>query len=300
MGASAIGWGVVAASMLAGYRLDLPDSAAMERSLAGMLFLVAAVAISLSAGAWWMQRIVFTPDSTRDTAAAILEDPDIRIELNTVVSGSAAPAIGWTFSELSTYLEEQILSTRAGAAMMGPIIEEIHDRIIGNRDDEPVRITGVQMVEIVRDQRAVDAQTVTLPIEPIGTLRTFNTLVGWMIPIGAGLGLLLIALAVITRPDRRDVLRGLGEFGVAMTASMLLFGYAVPVHLLTAIENRTWTHAIPQLAQRTLPVVLGIAIVFAVAGVGLIVASATGGKRKQWSTPLSVARYRGGDNPGWG
>jgi len=26
----------------------------------------------------------------------------------------------------------------------------------------------------------------------------------------------------------------------------------------------------------------------------------SGGKRRQWSTPLSVARYRGGDNPGWG
>ena len=63
----------------------------MERSLAGVLFLVAGVAFSLSAGAWWMQRIAFTPDETRDTTAAILEDPDIRLELNTVITGQATP-----------------------------------------------------------------------------------------------------------------------------------------------------------------------------------------------------------------
>jgi hypothetical protein len=30
-----------------------------------------------------------------------------------------------------------------------------------------------------------------------------------------------------------------------------------------------------------------------------VLASTSGGKRRQFSTPLSVARYRGGDNPGW-
>jgi hypothetical protein len=69
---------------------------------------------------------------------------------------------------------------------------------------------------------------------------------------------------------------------------------------MTAIDNSTWTHTIPELAMRTLPVVLGSAAIFALAGTALILASMTGGKRRQWSTPLSVARYRGGDNPGWG
>ena len=264
-----------------------------------MLFLVAAVAISLSAGAWWMQRIAFTPDSTRDTAAAILEDTDIRLDFNGLVAPASAPAVDRSVPELSTFLETQVLSTRAGAAMMAPIIEQVHERIIGIRD-EPVRITGDQMVEIVRDQRAADVATVTMPIEPIGTLKTFRGLLGWMIPIAGGLGLLLVLLGIFARPERRDVLRGLGEFGIALAASMLLFGYALPVHMLTAIDNRTWTHAIPRLAMRTLPVVLGLALIFAVGGVALMLASTSGGKRRQWSTPLSVARYRGGNNPGWG
>ena len=39
---------------------------------------LSAVAFSIDAGAWWMQRVCFTPDDTRATAAAMLEEPDIQ------------------------------------------------------------------------------------------------------------------------------------------------------------------------------------------------------------------------------
>lgn len=272
----------------------------MERSLAGVLFLVAAVAFSMSAGGWWMQRIAFTPDETIETTAAILRSPDIRLELNQVITGASTDALGISAVELSSTMENLILSTRAGAAVMMPLIRQAHDRIIGLRDDEPIRVSGLELIPIVRDQQAADIATFPLPIQPIGVLKTTRSFLGWMIPIAAGIGLLALVLAVFTRPDRRDVLRGLGEFGLALAASMLTFGYLLPVHFLTAIDNRTWTHAIPRLALRTLPVVLGAAAIFALGGVALILASRAGGKRRQWSTPLSVARYRGGNDPGWG
>ncbi len=264
-----------------------------------MLFLVAAVAISISAGGWWMQRIVFTPDSTRDTSEAILKDPDIRLEINSLVAAASSPIVERDVPELGAWLEIQVLSTRGGAAVMAPIMEEAHNRILGLRE-EPVRITGTQMIDIVRDQRAAEVSPITLPIEPIGTLKTMRQLLGWLIPIAGGLGLLLVVLGIFTRPDRRDVLRGLGEFGLALAASILVFGYVLPVHMMTAIDNRTWTNAIPRLALRTLPVVLGLAVIFAVGGVVLILTSTSGGNRRQWSTPLSATRYRGGSNPGWG
>ena len=269
----------------------------MERTLAGMLFLVAAVAFSIAAGAWWMQRVCFTPDDTRDTAAAILEEPDIRQEINTVISGASAPVLGLNTPELSTFLEEQILSTHAGAAVLGPITEEIHDKIIGNNDDDIV-VTGEEMIPIVRDQRAADVHDVTLPIPVIGTLKTTRTTIGWIIPIAAGIGAIAMLLGIATRPERRDVLRGLGEFFVAMACSMLVFGYLIPVQLLPAIDNGVWTKAIPRLAARTLPFVLGSAAIFGLGGAALIVASMSGGKRRQFSTPLSVTRYRG-DEHGW-
>jgi hypothetical protein len=271
----------------------------MERSLAGVLFLVAGIAFSVSAGGWWMQRIVFTPDSTRSTAAAVLREADIRQEIETVVVGATSPVLGADSTALQVMLEEQVLTSRAGAAMMGPIIEACHDRIIGNRDEQPIVISGAQMVDIVRDQRAAEAAEVTLPVPVIGTLKTTNNVIGWMVPIAAAIGLLVGLLGIFTRPDRRDVLRGLGEFGLAMAASLIVFGYLIPVQLLTAIDNGMWTHAIPRLALRTVPVLLGAVIIFALVGAALILASTSGGKRRQFSTPLSVTRYRGGDNPGW-
>ncbi len=270
----------------------------MERTLAGMLFLVAAVAFSIAAGGWWMQRIVFTPDDSRETAAAMLKEPEIRQEINTVVSGASAPVLGVNVPELNAFLETQILSTRAGAAVMGPLMEQIHNRIIGNRDDEPIEVTGDDMVPIVRDQRAADVEAVIIPIPVIGTLKTTRTSIGWLIPIAAGIGALAMILGIVTRPERRDVLRGLGEFCLAMACSMLVFGYLIPVHLLPAIDNGVWTKAVPQLAMRTLPVVLGSVAIFGLGGVALILASTSGGKRRQFSTPLSVTRYRG-DSPDW-
>jgi hypothetical protein len=271
----------------------------MERTLAGMLFLVAAVAFSVAAGGWWMQRIVFTPDDTRETAAAILSEPEIRQEINTVISGASAPVLGVNVPELNTFLEDQVLSTRAGAAVLGPIIEQAHNRIIGNRDEEPIEVSGEQMIEIVRDQHAADVTAVILPVPVIGTLKTTRTTIGWIIPIAAAIGAIALVLGLITRPERRDVLRGLGEFGLAMAASMLVFGYLIPVHLMTAIDNGVWTNAIPRLALRTLPVVLGSAAIFGLGGAALILASTSGGKRRQFSTPLAVSRYRG-DGAEWG
>lgn len=271
----------------------------MERSFAALMLLLAGVAISMSAGAWWMQRVAFTPDPTRETAQAILREADIRIEINTVVTGAAAPYLETGVAELGTFVETQVLSTRAGAAMMGPIIEQAHDRIIGNRDDDPIRITGAQMVEIVRDQRAIDAPTVTLPIAPVGALNTIKVALRWIVIVGAALGLIALVVGIITRPERRDARRAIGEFGVAMAASMLVFGYLLPVHLITAIDNRTWTHAIPRLALRTLPVVLGSIAILGVGGVALIMRANLSGRRRQSSTPLSSTRFRSGETRSW-
>jgi hypothetical protein len=272
----------------------------MERSLAGMLFVVAGVSLALASGGWWMQRIVFTPNANRETAAAILSEPEIRQEINGIVATATSPVIGRPLPELSPWLETEILSTSAGAAMMAPLTREIHDRVIGNRDQFQIQITGDQMVNIVRDHKAAEVSPVILPVPVIGTLKTTRIVIGWMIPITAVIGLIALLLGIFTRPERRDTLRGLGEFCFAMAVSMLVFGYLIPVQLLPAIDNGTWAQAIPQLAMRTIGVVLGAAVIFGLAGGALMLSSTSSGKRRQWSTPLSVARYRGGDNPGWG
>src|SRR5690606_811469 len=125
---------------------------------------------------------------------------------------ASAAAVGRSVSEISTEVETQVRTTRGGARMRAPSIAQLHERIGGLRG-EPGAITGVQMNEIVRDQRAADASTITMPVEPIGTLSNMRTVLGWLTLIGAALGLIMFLLGVVTRPERRDVLRGIGELG---------------------------------------------------------------------------------------
>ena len=83
-------------------------------------------------------------------------------------------------------------------------------------------------------------------------------------------------------------MRALGEFGIAIAASLIVFGYIIPVHLVPAIDDSTWTQASPRLALRSVSFVIGAVVVLAAGGVALIIASSGSGRRKQWSTPLSV------------
>lgn len=259
-----------------------------------MLYLVAAVALSIAVGSWWMQRIAFTPDATPAVSAAILGDPDIRLDINSLVSAATSPVVGRSVTEISTEVETQILRTRPGAIMMAPIMEALHERVIGLRDD-PVEITGQQMVEIIRDQQAAGAPTVTMPVSRIGVLSNTRSALGWMMLIGAGLAALALVLGTVLRPERRDVLRGLAETAFAVAVAMLLFGYLVPVHVMAAIDSQTWTAVVPRLALRTLPFVLGTTAVLAVLGGLLLLASRSTGKRRQWSTPVAANRLPRGE-----
>jgi hypothetical protein len=270
----------------------------VERSLGATFFLIASVGLALAFGAWWLDRVAFTPDATVDAAAAILEDADIRQDLIGLIAPLTAPRLDTNSEDLAAFLETQILTNRLGAREIAPILEDAHRVIIGD-DAEPVRIKGEQLIPVVRDQRAAEVDEFTLPLERIGTLATFQSMGSWVMLGGTALGVVMIALGLVTRPERRELVNGLGELLLAFAAAVLLYGYAIPVHLFTAIDNRTWTRAIPRLALRTFPVVAGAAIVLVLGGVFLIVASKSGGSRKQWSTPVSMGRYRGGENPGW-
>ena len=262
----------------------------MQRSLAGVLFLLAGIALSIAAGGWWLERTTLTPNDTSGQTEAILDDARIRAEITTVIAAATAPTLGQTPNEVAAFIDP-IIDSRPGAAVMAEIVRDAHRRVIGQRD-LAVRISGAQMVEVVRDQRVVDVPPVTLPVPRVGTLDLLRHILTWLVPILAGIGVLLTILAFITRPEKGEVIRALGEFALALAVCVLVFGYALPVQIVPAIDDNTWTRAVPQLASRALPVALGATVVFAVAGIILIMSSLGTGRRKQWSTPLAVGRYR--------
>jgi hypothetical protein len=263
----------------------------VQRSLAGILFLLASVALALAAGGWWLQRAVLSPNTNGAQTEAILDDAEIRAEINTIVATASASALEQSPNDVAAFVDPIIAST-PGATVMTDIVHRAHQRILGQHD-EPVVITGEQLVPIVRDERVADVAPITLPVpDGIGTFTVLDTVLTWLVPIAAALGVLLVLLAFVTRPERGEVMRAVGELGLALAVSLVVFGYLLPVHLVPAIDNNVWTNTAPRLALRAFPVVIGAAVVLAGGGLALILASTNTGRRKQWSTPLSVARYR--------
>lgn len=268
----------------------------MERSFASMAFLVSAIMFSITLGAWWTQRTVFAPDDSGDTAAAILEDPDIRNQLRQLITSVGARPLQTTSDDLGQFLDHYVLTTDAGADELAGVIGRVHRLAIGETNAKVV-LTGQDLVSVVRNQRAIEIDDITIPANTIGIFDSTRKALNWIIIGTAVLGLAAMLLGVFLRPDRRDVLRGIGEGFVAIAISMLIFGYLLPVHFFPALDSRPWVGIAPRLALANIEVTVGAAILFGVSGGLMILRSATGsGGHKQWSTPLSATRYRDSDH----
>lgn len=263
----------------------------MQRSIAAILLLVAGIAFGVATGSWWLQRTVFTPDNSPSSAAAILSQSAIRLEIITVVSARTAGSLGTTPDTLATFLDEQVLSKQAGAAEFAPFMERAHMRAIGSNDDLVV-IVPSELVNIVRDELAYNAPAATIPVPVIGTLKSIRTATGWVMLISAGIGLLTTLASLFLRPYRSELMRGLGEFLIATAVSVLVIGWAIPNFIVTAIDTSNWASLAPALAGRAFPVALVSAIVLVAAGIVAIIASINGSRRRQWNGPSPSGRRR--------
>lgn len=266
------------------------ETPSVQRNLSGLLFLVAGVMVSIALGAWWLQRTAFTPDVSSGRAAAVMQNDQIRAEITAVVTAASVGAVDTDPAELARFVD-RVISSPPGGAVTAEIVADAHARLIGERQD-PVRISGAQMVEIVRTQAVGDLAPVTLPVPEVAAFRVLGNTLGWVAAVSLVIGALAFLLGVIVRPERADVLRGLAEWLLAMAVSLLVFGLLVPVFLIPAIDDSTWTGAIPRIALRQLPLLIGGSAVFVALGLFLLVRSLNAGRRKQWSTPLAVSRYR--------
>ncbi len=267
----------------------------MRRSLAGLLLIISAVLFAVSISAWWLQRVAFTPTADTGSTLAILGDEAIRGEIATIVASATAPATSQSPTQLKEFIED-IARIPAGAALMTDFVGQAHQRLIGDRD-EPVQINAEQQVEIVRDERVGEMDPITLPVQEVGSLSVIDSIAGWIALGGALLGLLLLVAAVIIRPERGEFTLALAIGLAALAVSILLFGYVVPAAILPALSNSNWMGVFPRLANETLLATLGIAIGALVLAAAITLGTSSLRQRRQWSTPLSVSRYR--DDRSW-
>ena len=263
----------------------------MRRGLAGLLFLIAAACLALAAGGWWLQRVAFDTNTSAEVADVVLEDEAIRSQLGTVVAIAAAGPLGLPEAELRAQVDQFVQSNDPAIdAVLGQIVADSHARLIGERD-EPVQITGTQLVPIVRNENAANFPPITLPVEEVAVLSVIRVSLDWFIPLMAGAGAIALLLGLFAHPRKADAVFGIGLFLVFSAVAVVLLGWVVPVYLLPEASDSTWIAVIPAVADHNLPFVIATAIALVVAGLGLMIVASTLGRRRSWRTPVNLSRY---------
>ena len=255
-----------------------------------MLLVISMVLFALAISLWWFGRVAFTPVDDTSTTLAILDDSGIRSEIATVIASADAPALNQSPAQLKEFIE-QLARIPDGAALMSQLVASGHERLIGDRDD-PVQVSAEEQVVIVRDERVGEMPSITLPVQEVGTLSVVQTGAFW-ISIGAAVGgLVFLVAAIVVRPERGEITLAFGVGFGALAIFLVVFGYLAPLTVLPAISDTTWMGVFPRLAQHNQALTLGVALAAIVLAALVVFATANMRERRQWSTPLSVGRYR--------
>ena len=76
-------------------------------------------------------------------------------------------------------------------------------------------------------------------------LDTIRTVLHWLVPIAAVIGLVAVALGVLTHPERADAIFGIGVFCILAAVLAMVLGYVVPTFLLPVLSDNLWIEVIP-------------------------------------------------------
>ncbi|MCU1397588.1 MAG: hypothetical protein JWN62_697 [Acidimicrobiales bacterium] len=264
---------------------------AVRRSLASLLFGLAAIAGSLALSGFWLQYTAFSPGHTRATASAVLEDKDIKNEIARLVADATVAQLP-QFTAVDIHsIVLQTLNTNQGAALLANIVGDAHAHLIG-ANDKPVQITSEDLVQILRDQRTVVVPNITLPVPRVGALSIIRQVLKWLVPIAGGLAVLLIVLAFAAHPERPELLRSLSILFFGMALLLVIVGYVVPAFVVPLFTSNVWVGAVPRLARDSLPLLVGLTLVLCAAGLGCLAGGAASRRRDRWSQPIRRTSYR--------
>lgn len=262
----------------------------VRRSLGGLLLIVAGVLIALAIGSWWLERVAFSPGNDADATASILQDPDIRGQIATIVASADAPTLSQSPTQLKEFIE-QIALIPDGAALMTEFVGDAHASVIGANGDA-VLITAEEQVVIVRDERVGEMPSLRLPVQPVGSIEFIDTAAGWVSIVSLALGVLLLLVGVVLRPERGEGTFALGVGLATLAGTLFVFGFLVPLAVLPALSDDTWMGVFPRLASHHRTVTLLMALGALVLAAVVLFTTSSRRQRRQHSTPLNVGRYR--------
>ncbi len=267
----------------------------MRRTLAGLLFGLAYACASLLIAGFLLQRTAFEPDNAADAASVVLGDSELKAELVGFIADHAVQQMPGASSDPAMEATirnnvEAVASLPEGQVLLAEIIHDAHAHMIGDRD-EPVQITGAQMVSIVRDERAADLPTLTLPVPTVTALDITNHALDWLLPIALIAMIAFTFLGFTAHPEKGALFRSLALGLLLLALLALILGYLVPRFIVPALSDSPWANVPARLADDSLPLLLGLEFVLIGGALALFAGTGMMQRRRRWSTPVSTYRY---------
>ena len=262
----------------------------MRRTLAGLIFGLAYVCASLAISGWLLQRSAFDPDRTSALAEVVLKDNRIKNQITDTIADAVSAQRGLDQATVRQTISA-VASTEPGAVLLGQVLHDAHARLIGELNG-PVRITGPQMVQVVRDQVVADMPSITLPVPRVASLNRIRTILRWLIPFGVLLAVGFFVIGFMLHPNRAALVHSLGYGMVLLALLIAVLGYVVPRFLLPALSDNIWADVPARLANDSLPLLVGLAVLLGGGGLMLLVGTGLLRRRRRWNAPVSTYRYR--------
>ncbi len=262
----------------------------MRRTLAGLIFGLAYALASLTISGWLLRRSAFDPGRTGELAKVVLQDNRIKTQIADTIADAVATQRGLDRATVRQNVEIAASSPRY-AGLLGKVLHDAHAHLIGEQKG-PVQITGAQMVPIVRYELVADMPPVTLPVPKVGLLDLIRRILHWVIPIGAIGAIGLFIIGFLLHPNRAALMHSLGYGLVLLALLIAVLGYVVPRFVLPALSDNMWADVSARLANDSLPLLVGLAIVLGGGGMMLLVGTGLMTRRRRWNAPVSTYRYR--------
>ena len=262
----------------------------MRRTLAGVIFGIAYVCASIAISGWLLQRSAFDPDRTGELASVVLQDNRIKTQITNTIADAVSSQRGLDKATVRQVVANTA-STPQGAEFLGKVLHDAHARLIGQLKG-PVRISGAQMVLMVRNEVVADMPSITLPVPRVSALDRIRRILRWTIPFGALFAIGFFVIGFMLHPNRSALVHSLG-YGMMLLALLIaVLGYIVPRFALPALSDNMWADVSARLANDSLPLLIGLAIVLGGGGLMLLVGTGLFRRRRRWNAPVSTYRYR--------
>lgn len=262
----------------------------VRRTLAGLIFGVAYVCASVAIGGWLLQRSAFDPNRTGDLAGVVLQDSRVKDEISDTIAKAVAEQRGLDETAVRQTIAT-VADTPQGAALFSKVLHDAHARMIGQLKG-PVRITGDQMVQVVRNQVVADMPGVTLPVPRVSALDHIRRVLRWTIPFGALFAIGFFVIGFMLHPNRSALVHSLGYGLVLLALLIALLGYVVPRFVLPSLSTSFWADVPARIANDSLPLVITLALLLGAGGLMLLVGTGLLRRRRRWNSPVSTYRYR--------